>query len=498
MLERRNLSQDELHILAQDVAIACQAGDSIALHGELGAGKTSFARAFIRYLAQSDIDVPSPTFSLVQHYDELPIPVAHYDLYRLADESELDELGLEEALSSSIALIEWPERAGDLLPSASLHMSIVIDELDADRRHVSFNGPPTFLTRVEASFSLRSFLRDQGYASATRQPLTGDASTRRYETITGHDKQILMVAPPQPDGPPVRDGLPYSKLAHLAEDIRPFVVVGSALCDIGIRAPSIGGFDIGQGLMLLEDLGRGTVLDDDGAPVPDRYIGAGELLAFMHGKPFKKKLSARGLQHELAAYNLSIFQMEAELLLDWYVPAETGKQPGSAMRDEFMAVLQSLWSRLDTERFTILLRDYHSPNIVFDPTRHGTDQFGIIDFQDALWGPAAYDLMSLVHDARVTVASELGGKIIEIYCALRLKSDAQFDVEAFADEAAICTAQRLCKILGIFHRLNTRDGKPAYLAHLPRVRGYIEEALKQPVLAPLNQWWQATGLGKDF
>ncbi|MEO1747864.1 MAG: tRNA (adenosine(37)-N6)-threonylcarbamoyltransferase complex ATPase subunit type 1 TsaE [Pseudomonadota bacterium] len=497
MLERRNLSQDALHLLAKDIAIACNTGDTIALHGELGAGKTSFARAFIRYLAQNDIEVPSPTFSLVQPYDELPIPVSHYDLYRLGDESELNELGLEETLATSIALIEWPERAGQLLPPTSLHVLIAIDDSDSDRRDVTITGGQDVLERIDQSLSIRSFLHDQRMGHSTRRPLAGDASTRRYETIGGTDPKILMIAPPQPDGPPVRDGLAYSKLAHLAEDIRPFVVIGSALRDAGVRAPAIDGFDVEKGFMLLEDLGRGTILNEDGVPVPDCYVGAGELLAAMHSRSFNQKLSARGLHHELAAYDLSVFKIEAELLLDWYVPAMTGERAGSAMRDDFMGVLEDLWNRLDIENFTILLRDYHSPNIVFDPARQGTDRFGIIDFQDALWGPAAYDVISLVHDARATVPTELGAKIIDAYCARRLDANSQFDVEAFADEAAICTAQRLCKILGIFHRLNERDGKPAYLAHLPRVRNYLEEALRQPVLAPLNDWLLAAGL-KDI
>ncbi|MEO1700525.1 MAG: tRNA (adenosine(37)-N6)-threonylcarbamoyltransferase complex ATPase subunit type 1 TsaE [Pseudomonadota bacterium] len=498
MLDRRNLTQDDLHALARDTAIACQMGDAIALHGDLGAGKTSFARAFIRYLAGGDIDVPSPTFALVQLYDDLRVPVAHFDLYRLGDESELDELGLDETLASSIALIEWPERAGNLLPSKALHVKLTINAGDADRRDITIDGRGDILSRVEQSIAIRAFLKENAQANAWRRPLTGDASTRRYETITGRGNEILMIAPPQADGPPVRDGLPYSRLAHLAEDIRPFVVIGSALQDAGIRAPAIGGFDVAQGFMLLEDLGRGHLLDDQGMPVPDRYVGAGCLLASLHGKSVTKDLHARGLHHVLPDYDLSVFQIEAELLLDWFVAEETGRSPSTERREAFKAVMTGLWSQLDTSRFTILLRDYHSPNIVFDGNRQGTDQFGVIDFQDALWGPGAYDLMSLVHDARVTVPLSLGSQIMEAYCQQRAQSDPDFDRDAFWKEAAICTAQRLCKIMGIFHRLNRRDAKPAYLAHLPRVRHYFEHTLEHPVLAPLDDWWRSAGLRKSL
>lgn len=502
-MELTALSEDDLKIFAQDVAIACRPGDCIALKGDLGAGKTSFARAFIRYLAGADIDVPSPTFSLVLPYDDLSPPVHHLDLYRIGDADELSELGLDEALETGIALVEWPERAADALPASSLVISIAVATHHDDMRDVVVSGGADIVARVQASLQARQFLSAQEAAYGERRTFSGDASTRLYETVTDrHAQRFLMIAPRQADGPPIRDGKPYSQLAHLAEDIVPFVVIASALRAHGFRAPRIDAYDLEPGYVLLEDLGRGGVLDADGAPIADRYQEASRCLAALHQCDWQPALSGAGSQHVLPHYDRDVFNIEAALLLDWYVPAETGREAGTAMRQDFTAIMDDLWAKLDQGRFTILLRDFHSPNIVHDGSKTGVNRIGLIDFQDALWGPAAYDLMSLVHDARVTVPDTLGQKLMADYCAQRAATEEAFDAEAFQMEAGICTVQRLCKILGIFHRLNRRDGKPAYLQHLPRIKSYFERTLSdntpaRAALAPLARWWSAAGLGSN-
>ncbi|MEM1376850.1 MAG: tRNA (adenosine(37)-N6)-threonylcarbamoyltransferase complex ATPase subunit type 1 TsaE [Pseudomonadota bacterium] len=492
MIRLTGLTETQLHRLAADLALSAKAGDCFALSGELGAGKTSFARAFIRSLGEHSMEVPSPTFTIVQQYDELIVPVSHYDLYRIADPEEMEELGLDDALRDGVVLVEWPEMAPEALPTDATQIIIENGEIADELRNVTINNAPDHAIQ---SLAIRSFLKDNKYAEAKRAHLTGDASSRRYENITNDsDSYVLMVAPRQPDGPPIRNGKPYSQLAHLAEDIAPFIVIGTALADNGLRAPEILGFDIEHGFLLLEDLGGGTIVDADKMPIADRYIEAAKCLAKMHEANWSPQLSGHGLSHALQDYDLDVFLMEASLLTDWFVPAETGSPLDPKMREEFETIMSALWRNLRRDDYTILLRDYHSPNIIFDASRIGTDRIGIIDFQDALWGPAAYDVMSLAHDARVDIPTDLTMNLVDAYCKSR--SSSAFDEGQFRREASVCTAQRLCKILGIFHRLNIRDGKPSYLAHLPRVRGYFEETLNAEGLEPLADWWRRAGLAE--
>ncbi|MEL6921560.1 MAG: tRNA (adenosine(37)-N6)-threonylcarbamoyltransferase complex ATPase subunit type 1 TsaE [Pseudomonadota bacterium] len=494
MISLPGLSEPDLHQLAADIAIASRPGDCIALSGELGAGKTSFSRAFIRFLAGADIDVPSPTFTLVQQYAVAAyMTIHHFDFYRIADPDEVIELGLDEALATGLALIEWPEKVPDAIPADATRIIITPATGDSERRDV---GIDTHCEAIRQSLAVRHFLNAHGAPSAARAHMTGDASTRRYETIDKQgERQILMIAPRQPDGPPVRDGKPYSQLAHLAEDIVPFIAIGSTLEARGFRAPHIRGFDLGEGFMLLEDLGPGKIVDDGQNPIATRYEAAVKCLVALHEQPWSPDLAAGGLHHTLPPFDENVFVMEASLLPEWYVPAETGRQLADDMIAEFNGILRALWGQLDTEKYTILLRDFHSPNIIFDASRRGVEAIGLIDFQDALWGPGAYDVMSLVHDARVTIPDSLGADLVTAYCAARKQTNSKFDETRFRREAAICTAQRLCKILGIFHRLNKRDGKPAYLAYLPRVRGYLQTALDHDALHPLADWWARAGLG---
>ena len=159
--------------LGNDLSRALIKGDVLALHGDLGAGKTSLSRAIIRFLADDPkLDVPSPTFTLVQSY-ETKLPVAHFDLYRVNDASELDELGLDEALETGIALIEWPERAGDALPSDTTHLAI---SHKGAGRHIEITGPENALARIQRSLDIRAFLAKSGYDDVARKPFVGDSA----------------------------------------------------------------------------------------------------------------------------------------------------------------------------------------------------------------------------------------------------------------------------------------------------------------------------------
>jgi tRNA threonylcarbamoyl adenosine modification protein YjeE len=479
--------------LGEDIAAMLMPGDVLALHGDLGMGKTTLARAIVRALAgDPELEVPSPTFTLVQAY-ATRVPVQHFDLYRLASSDELEELGFDEAIRDGVVLIEWPDRAGPLMPRD--HVSLVLSEV-GDGRRADISGPTSFIARLERTLAIRAFLDASGLAGAARRFLIGDASTRAYElaVLPSRPPLVLMNAPRRPDGPPIRDGLPYSRLAHLAEDVVPFVAIAKALRDEGFAAPQIPAADLGQGLLLVEHLGSDGVLDDEGKPIAERYIASGRLLAEIHARQWPSRIAvADGVVHEIPAYDHRAMAIETELLTDWYLPHVAGRQPTEQERAEFSAAWRDVFLELDAAEKSIVLRDFHSPNIIWRSDRSGNDRVGLIDFQDAMIGPAAYDVASLAMDARVTIPTELERAITDAYCAARA-AQGPFDRAAFEAAYAMMAAQRTSKILGIFVRLNLRDGKPVYMKHLPRLLDYLGRALAHPALDGIRQVYHKAGI----
>ena len=158
------------------------------------------------------------------------------------------------------------------------------------------------------------------------------------------------------------------------------------------------------------------------------------------------------------------------------------------------AIFSNLWraalQEIVTGPQTWALRDYHSPNLMWLPQRTGLARIGLLDFQDCVLGSPAYDVASLAQDARVSVSPELELKLLGHYAMLRRSQDPAFDMAAFARAYAIMGAQRATKVLGIFARLNKRDGKPQYLAHMPRVRAYLLRDLAHPALGELKAWYE--------
>jgi len=479
--------------LGEDIALILKAGDVLALTGDLGMGKSTLARAIIRAIAGDPaLEVPSPTFTLVQSY-AIRVPVEHFDLYRLASPDELEELGFADAVRNDVVLVEWPERAGELMPACAVR--VAISESGTGRLAV-FDGPADFIGRLERSLSIRAFLDRSGFRGATRRFLIGDASTRAYETaeLGNQAPLILMNAPRRPDGPPIRDGKPYSRIAHLAESVVPFVAIAKALRDEGFAAPEIPAADLDQGLLLVEHLGSQGVLDDTGRPVEERYAAAAEVLAAIHSRKWPEEIAVEpGVIHRIPPYDHGAMAIETELAIDWYLPHQAGREANEQERREFAAAWEGVFSTLDEAERSLVLRDYHSPNLIWRPEHQGNDRIGIIDFQDALIGPAAYDVASLALDARVTIPAELESRIVATYCAARA-SRGDFDRAAFDRAYAIMAAQRNSKILGIFVRLNVRDGKSGYMKHLPRIRDYLSRALKHPALKEVAAVYGRAGL----
>ena len=490
--------------LGADLALALGVGDVVALSGDLGAGKSTLARALIRALAEDEsLDVPSPTYTLVQVYDTAP-PVAHFDLYRIGGNDEFDELGFDDAAEAGIVLAEWPQNAPAVLQAANVVVKLDMAHEDAGRTAaISASGPAA--ARILRSLAVRGFLDAAGHGEAMRRRFVGDASTRRYETIHEADSRstddhtseplVLMDAPRQPDGPPVRDGLPYSRVAHLAEDVVPFVAVAEALSGAGFAAPAILSTDLDGGLLLISHLGGGTLLDGEGRPVPERYKAAIACLADLHATPWTCALSVpNGPTHHLAGYDRRVMGMEVDLVPDWYLPREKGRPASQDEKALFSEIWAALFDELREAETSLTLRDFHSPNIIWRPGETGRGRIGLIDFQDAVIGPCAYDVASLAQDARVDVSAELEARLVAAYIATRRTADPGYDAFGFERDYAIMSAQRNSKILGIFVRLLERDGKPQYLRHIPRIKRYLARSLGHPSLSALKSLYEDWGV----
>jgi len=481
--------------LAIDLGSILLPGDLVTLSGDLGAGKTAFARALIRDLAGDEaLDVPSPTFTLVQTYALPRFTVVHADLYRVTHTGELAELGVDEAAENAVVLLEWPDRAAEALPADRLDVAFTLaPNLGPNQRNVELTGHGAFAPRVDRLAAFRHFLLGEGMAGAPRTHVQGDASTRVYERLAhGGRNYVLMNAKRRPDGPPVRGGLPYSAIAHLAEDVKPFVAMARALRERGFSAPQVHAADLNDGFLLLEDLGtEGVVEGDPPAPIEERYSAAVDLLAELHRQPAAATLTvAPGIEYRLPPYDIDAFLIEAELLLDWYMPHRDGVVSAAA-RSEFTALWREVLSHAYDQPATWVLRDYHSPNLLWLPEREGLARVGLLDFQDALMGPTPYDLVSLLQDARVDVPDGLEIALLGRYVKARLDADTEFPTSAFVQLYVTLGAQRATKILGIFARLDKRDGKPQYLRHIPRIWRYLRRALIHPALGDLKAWYDA-------
>src|SRR5882762_8272845 len=422
--------------LAADVANMLEPGDFIALSGDLGAGKTTFVRAMITHLASdAAIEVPSPTFTLVQHYDLPRFRVVHADLYRVAGADELAELGFDET-SDTVVMMECPDRAGGALPQDRIDIAFALAPQDGiEHRIVHMDGRGAATARVDRLGAMLGFLDKAGFGAAARARIAGDASTRSYERlVNGGNRFILMNSPRRPDGPPIKQGLPYSAIAHLAAEL---VVAG-----------------------------------DPPLPIAERYERAVDVLVELHRHDLPDVLPVTPhVDYRIPPYDLDAFLIEVELLIDWYLPLR-GAPATVEARAEFLSLWrEALGPALDARK-TWVLRDFHSPNLLWLADRSGIAQIGLLDFQDAVMGPEAFDVASLLQDARVDVAEELEMALFTRYVDGRVAHGRDFDAAAFGRLYATLAAQRATKILGIFARLDRRDGKPQYLRHLPRLHAY--------------------------
>jgi N-acetylmuramate 1-kinase len=311
--------------------------------------------------------------------------------------------------------------------------------------------------------AMAAFLAAIGWSGIQPAMLAGDASFRRYYRLSnGSGSAVLMDAPPP------------------QEDVGPYVGVAKILQRLGLSAPKVFAEDRVRGFLLIEDFGDDTYtrLLAGGADEVALYALAIDTLVAL-----QRAVSADGLP-DLPPYDEARLLAEAALLTDWYAPAVLGAPLPAAAREEYLALWREILPEAALPGPNLVLRDYHVDNLMLLRGRPGVRGCGLLDFQDAVCGPAAYDLVSLLKDARRDVPPVLCTAMTERYLAAL----PAIDRAAFGRSAAILAAQRNCKILGIFTRLWRRDGKPGYLRHIPRVWRLIEEDLRAPALAPIAAW----------
>ncbi len=321
--------------------------------------------------------------------------------------------------------------------------------------------------------ALADFLHRAGRRPEAARPLAGDASHRRYLRL-----------PPEAAAPAavVMDAPPES-----GEDVRSFIAVTHWLRGHGFSAPRILAADPTRGFLLLEDLGDALFsrLLATGAAVEGQlYAAAVDVLAALASLPVPAEIGPAACRLPLRSYDAAVLGGEATLLIEWWLPAVTGAPVSGDLAAEYTALVAAATASVAGAREVVVLRDYHADNLIWLPARTGLARVGLLDYQDALAGHPAYDLVSLLEDARRDTAPELRAAMLERYLAARPGMDA----EAFTAAYAALGAQRNLKIIGIFARLALRDRKPRYLAMIPRVWGNLTNDLAHPGLAPLARW----------
>lgn len=334
-------------------------------------------------------------------------------------------------------------------------------------------GPATRQARREDF--LRNYFQDQPVQVI---PLQGDASFRRYYRVIGAEKSYMLMED-SPDRPPVP---PFVM-------VEPFRDIAVHLRRLGMNAPQIHAENIEHGLLLLDDFGENTYtrLMNGGADAKPLYELAIDVLIHLHNH--KDRCDVK-----IPDYDLGTYLQETHLFIDWYVPAITGRSLTDDARQEWDDVWTEILKGLPQDQNTLVLRDYHVDNMMLVDGQLGLDKCGLLDFQDALIGPMAYDVMSLLEDARRSMDETMFDYLLYTKYLPSVKG---LDQKAFLKSFYILAAQRHAKVLGIFVRLYKRDEKERYLDFLPHVHNLFTGALAHEELKPLVEWFEKHKIDYD-
>lgn len=314
---------------------------------------------------------------------------------------------------------------------------------------------------------LGKFLSDNGWQNIKMVNIAGDASFRKYFRLSNGDSRVILMDAPPPQ-----------------EDVRPFINIARFLKSNGYSAPDIIASDEENGFLLLEDLNddRYTrILSDKSslseAPSEEKlYKAAIDVLISLYECEYPSSAMKK--------YDNTLLMKEALLLTEWYLPLIYEESKIKQLEEEYVEIWNNLLPLTHMDKEVVVCRDYHADNLMWLPEREGIKKVGMLDFQDAVIGSPAYDLVSLLEDARRDVDFDFAEKMISYY----LERNKEIDKEKFLLSYAVLGAQRNCKIVGIFSRLAIRDNKADYLNFIPRVWNYITHGIKHPPLNSLKLW----------
>jgi aminoglycoside/choline kinase family phosphotransferase len=319
--------------------------------------------------------------------------------------------------------------------------------------------------------ALNIFLAENGWKPEHRSALADDASFRRYDRLLDGDRRVVLM-----DAPPHQ------------EDTCPFISIAELLVSLGLSAPEIYAQNTDQGFLLLEDFGDQTytrVLKASPTQEQSLYKQAIDALIHLHKIPAKDQIPGG-----LAAYNTQILLGEVRLLTDWYIPYVTAERLAPEAMVAYDVVWEELFDYVQSQPKCLVLRDFHVDNLLLLEGKSGVKACGLLDFQDALAGARAYDLMSLLEDARRDIDDKIvAGLKQHYYDAFEDLATPGSGRDAFDATYAILGAGRHAKVIGIFVRLYVRDGKPNYLIHIPRVWRLLERSFRHPMLSPVLDWF---------
>jgi aminoglycoside/choline kinase family phosphotransferase len=317
------------------------------------------------------------------------------------------------------------------------------------------------MTTAKRAAAMDAFLQASGWGDAEVSFLSGDASFRSYQRVTLKGQQaVLMDAPPE------------------KEPLEPFISIAEYLLEQGYSAPKILARDHDEGFLLLEDLGNdlySAVLKENPVKEAKLYLAATDQLIDMHRK--------NQVTIDLPKYDETLLLEEAVLFIDWYVAAVLGHEKAAELRPGFLSLWQDIFARAPFLPPVLVLRDYHADNLLWLPERTGIARVGLLDFQDAVIGSPAYDLVSFIEDARRDLQPETAMTVMNYYL-----QQMRWDADAFRACYAMLGAERNLKIIGIFTRLAIRDQKPHYLELLPRVWNHLLNDIEHPMIRPLHNW----------
>lgn len=480
MINTNNIIKDikDTKLFTENLCKIIESNDVILLNGKIGSGKTTLARHIINQILQIDIsEITSPTFNLYQVYENNNQKINHYDFYRIENDIDLQEIDLEDSLGEGITIIEWADKYQNYLPDSYLEIEIL--EIDCFRTY-KLRGCGSFKNRINKHNSLVSFLSKFKKPIIKVEKIQGDASKRIYKRIQTKEESLILMIYDEKEK--------KENPSKLSEQIHDYVSICQYLSDINIRVPKIYAVDYKNQFLIQEDFGdlkySEIFLKEDFRKL---YEPAIDTLINIAKNECPKNIKTDQAIYKFEDYDKNIYLSEVNIFIDWYWPYVKGSVCIDDIKLEFLEIWKNLLDKISDDK-SLVLRDFHSPNLIFQPHGNGIGKCGVIDFQDALIGHPLYDLVSLAQDARVSIKLDQEFFLIEYYMKNLNFKNYQFNNHEFMNQYNILGAQRALKILGVFARLSMAYQKHEYLIHIPRILDYINRNIRNESLTSLSSW----------